>query len=192
MGWICCEKRFRRCCSRCKYCRIIQASDIISWSLLKFCLPAVTATNFCILAYFIAIDLSRPLIELLMFQIFTNKLKYIEDYRLIDGRLIICAIAVGTALFALVWDYLYPFPLSRYCIIPPSRGFYSSTQPIVVFHIFYRPYLIYCVVFYFSMMGVLTLYVTYVEQGVFVIIIQRDPTGFDPDIVWEASSTLDK
>lgn len=42
------------------------------------------------------------------------------------------------------------------------------------------------------MMGVLTLYVTYIEKGVFVIIIQRDPTGFDPDVVWEASSSLEK
>lgn len=55
-----------------------------------------------------------------------------------------------------------------------------------------RPYLIYCVVFYFVMMGVLTLYVAYVEKGIFVVIVQRDPTGFDPDIVWEASSSLEK
>lgn len=47
-------------------------------------------------------------------QIFTKKLKYIEDYRLIDGRLAICAVAVGAAMFALIWDYLYPFPLSKY------------------------------------------------------------------------------
>ncbi|XP_065206023.1 signal peptidase complex subunit 2 [Planococcus citri] len=99
--------------------------------------------------------------------IFTKKLKYLEDYKLIDGRLAICAVAVGAAMFALVWDYLYPFPLSK-------------------------PYLIYCVVFYFFMMGVLTLYVTYVEKGIFVTVVQRDPSGFDPDIVWEASSTLEK
>lgn len=42
------------------------------------------------------------------------------------------------------------------------------------------------------MMGVLTLYVTYIEKGIFVTIVQRDPTGFDPDIVWEASSSLEK
>ncbi|XKL64662.1 hypothetical protein PGB90_004748 [Kerria lacca] len=99
--------------------------------------------------------------------IFTNKKKYVEDFKLIDGRLSICAIAVSAALFGLLWDYLYPFPLSR-------------------------PYLIYCVVFYFLMMGVLTLYVTYIEKGVFAVIVQRDPTGFDPDIIWEASSSLEK
>lgn len=58
--------------------------------------------------------------------------------------------------------------------------------------ILFRPYLIYCVVFYFVMMGVLTLYVTYIEKGIFVTIVQRDPSGFDPDVVWEASSTLEK
>lgn len=42
------------------------------------------------------------------------------------------------------------------------------------------------------MMGVLTLYVTYIEKGVFAVIVQRDPTGFDPDIIWEASSSLEK
>lgn len=41
-------------------------------------------------------------------------------------------------------------------------------------------------------MGVLTLYVTYVEKGVFVVVIQRDSTGFDPDVIWEASSNLEK
>ena len=58
-------------------------------------------------------DLANTMIVPVCSQIFTKKLKYIEDYKLIDGRLVICAIAVGTAMFALLWDYLYPFPLSR-------------------------------------------------------------------------------
>lgn len=33
-----------------------------------------------------------------------------------DGRLVICSIAVGVAMYALLWDYLYPFPQSRYNI----------------------------------------------------------------------------
>ena len=31
-----------------------------------------------------------------------------------DIRLIICGLAVAVAMFALAWDYFYPFPASRY------------------------------------------------------------------------------
>ena len=36
-----------------------------------------------------------------------------ECFRLIDGRLIISSLAVGFALFALAYDYMFPFPQSR-------------------------------------------------------------------------------
>ena len=40
----------------------------------------------------------------------TKKLPYAENHRLMDGRLIICGLAVGIAMFALAWDFFYPFP----------------------------------------------------------------------------------
>ena len=69
-------------------------------------------------------------------EVMTNKLPYKENFALKDGRLVICGIAVGVAMFALLWDFLYPFPLSR-------------------------PILIGCVTTYFVLMGILTLYTTF-------------------------------
>lgn len=46
-------------------------------------------------------------------EILTKKLEYVEDHKLMDGRLWICFIAVAVAMFALAWDFFYPFPASK-------------------------------------------------------------------------------
>uniref|UniRef100_A0A1B6BZ02 Signal peptidase complex subunit 2 n=2 Tax=Clastoptera arizonana TaxID=38151 RepID=A0A1B6BZ02_9HEMI len=99
--------------------------------------------------------------------VLTKKFNYIENFTLMDGRLSMCGLAVFVAMFALLWDWLYPFPQSR-------------------------PVLIICVSIYFVLMGLLTLYTTYKEKGIFVVSVQRDPAGFVPDNTWEASSYLKK
>jgi len=92
-------------------------------------------------------------------------LGYVENFHLVDSRLIICTIAVLFSLLALVWDFLYPYPQSR-------------------------PLLIVCVCSYFFLMCVLTLHLNFFEKNIFLVAHQTDPVGTEPDIVWTFSSTM--
>ena len=48
-----------------------------------------------------------------MFQVMTDAFGYIEDHKVTDIRLAICTISCCFALAALIYDYLFPFPVSR-------------------------------------------------------------------------------
>ncbi|XP_055625392.1 signal peptidase complex subunit 2 [Toxorhynchites rutilus septentrionalis] len=94
-----------------------------------------------------------------------NRTNMKEHHAIVDGRLLICALAVSTALVAHIYDYQYSFPASK-------------------------PVLIVCVCVYFFMMGVLTIYTTYVEKGIFAVGNQKDEKGNHKR--WQASSDMKK
>ena len=48
-----------------------------------------------------------------MFQVMTDAFGYIEDHKVTDIRLAICTISCCFALAALIYDYLFPFPVSK-------------------------------------------------------------------------------
>jgi len=91
--------------------------------------------------------------------ILVDKLEYDEIHRLMDTRLAICLTAVGAAMFALLWDFLHPFPASKTVLVS-------------------------CVISYFILMTILTVYTTFVEKGIFLQAAGKDKG------TWTVSSSL--
>ncbi|XP_068692078.1 signal peptidase complex subunit 2-like [Montipora capricornis] len=98
-------------------------------------------------------------------KVLTDGFGYVEDHKITDIRLAICTISCGFALAALIYDYLFPFPVSR-------------------------PVLILCVASYFFLMSVLTVFTTCCEKNYIMFAIQKDKAGMSPDNYWRLSSTL--
>jgi len=100
-------------------------------------------------------------------KIIKDKHGWSESHRLADGRLVVSCIAVAFAIFALVWDYFHPFPQSRLVLLT-------------------------CSITYFVLMGVLQVYIWYVEQNVFYQGVDEDVTKKQPTTYWKWSSILKK
>lgn len=82
----------------------------------------------------------------------TQKKNFHENFKMIDIRLTISLAAVCVALFALVYDYLMPFPDSREVLLV-------------------------CVLTYFLFMALLTVYTTFCEKGIFLKVDQYSSDG---------------
>jgi len=97
--------------------------------------------------------------------LFSNRPQLKEQFGLINTRLVLCALAVGVAVLAHGWDYTHPFPESR-------------------------PVLLFSVIAYFALMGILTLHTSFREKGTFAVAVQKDGNG--QKRTWEASSDMKK
>lgn len=88
---------------------------------------------------------------------------FAESHRLMNGRLLISTIAIAFSGYALLHDWLHPFPESRNVLIA-------------------------CVLLYFACMGVLTIYTSYVEKGSFAAAKQTDKSDKSKSNRWKLSS----
>lgn len=81
-------------------------------------------------------------------QVILQHFKYDESNLLVDIRLLLCALPVGAAFFALIYDFLHPFPES------------ASVLRI-------------CVYAYIVLIIILTLYSTFIESNTILIAYKK-------------------
>jgi len=98
-------------------------------------------------------------------KIFVENLKYTEKNLYVDIRLLLSTLGCAVALYALLYDYLHPFPASKMVLTV-------------------------CVLTYFVLMSILTMFMTFVEKNIILVCKQREASGLDPDSEWTVQTTL--
>lgn len=81
-------------------------------------------------------------------QVILQHFKYDESNLLVDIRLLLCALPVGAAFFALIYDFLHPFP--------------ESAEVLKI-----------CVYAYVALIIILTLYSTFIESNTILIAYKK-------------------
>lgn len=81
-------------------------------------------------------------------QVILQHFKYDESNLLVDIRLLLCALPVGAAFFALIYDFLHPFP--------------ESAAVLKI-----------CVYAYIVLIVILTLYSTFIESNTILIAYKK-------------------
>ncbi|XP_066923754.1 signal peptidase complex subunit 2-like [Clytia hemisphaerica] len=98
-------------------------------------------------------------------KIFTDDLKYIEKNTYVDVRLLLSFLGVAVAGYALIYDFLNPFPASKWVLA-------------------------FCVISYFIFMTILTGFMTFVEKNIILLATQKEASGLDPDSTWTIQTSL--
>ena len=113
-----------------------------------------------------------------------------EDFTLIDQRLAISTIACAFSLFALAYDYIFPFPQSkpillicsvRYPLQCISRTLRIHKHTYAQHHASHLHIQSLVFIFdyatYFILMGVLSAFMMYKEKNTFYVGLEKDPAG---------------
>ena len=67
-------------------------------------------------------------------QIMADEFRCVEDFGLVNWRLLLCTVACVFSVFALVYDYLNPFPQSRTVLAMCAIRYPTHYGPVTTVH----------------------------------------------------------
>ncbi|VDN96853.1 unnamed protein product [Rodentolepis nana] len=100
-------------------------------------------------------------------EVMKNHFELQENFKLIDIRLLLCTLSVLFTIVAFIYDYVCPYPQSRYVLMG-------------------------CIASYFVTTTILSWHTFYVEGSIFYVGMQSDKAGLDPPNRWTFASQIKK